>query len=62
MKKSEKEMILKVRRIGGSLTVIIPKDIANLYGITESSGFEVEPISKDEICLKYRKTKKQNDV
>ena len=55
MKKSDRDMFLKVKRIGGSLTVIIPKDIANLYGISEGSSLEVVPASKEELTLVYKK-------
>jgi len=49
------EMMLKIRRVGGSLTVIIPKDIANLYGIDVDSGIEIIPVSRDELNLRFRR-------
>lgn len=48
-------MILKVRRVGGSLSIIVPRDIATLYNIDVDSGFEVIPVSKDELTLRFKR-------
>ncbi len=49
------KMILKVRRVGGSLSIIVPRDIATLYNIDVDSGFEVIPVSKDELTLRFKR-------
>lgn len=61
MNNNSDNMKLKVKRIGGSLTVIIPRDVASLYSITEDTQFDVVPISKDELVLKYKRDKTLSD-
>lgn len=61
MNNNSDSMKLKVKRIGGSLTVIIPRDVAGLYNITEDTQFDVVPISKDELTLRYKREKTLSD-
>ncbi len=58
MRTALKEMILRARKIGGSYSIIIPKTLAELYGVGVDSGFEVIP-AKDEFSLVFRKQKKE---
>lgn len=55
MRVNIREMILKVRRVGGSLSLIIPRDVAKLYNIDVDSGFEIIPESKDELTLRFKR-------
>lgn len=62
MKTILKELMdAKVWKTGGSLVITIPKDIAGLFGVKEGSTFELMPISKDELTLRYKREKSLSD-
>ncbi|MCX9011456.1 MAG: AbrB/MazE/SpoVT family DNA-binding domain-containing protein [Candidatus Methanoperedens sp.] len=57
MKRKLEDVVLKlpIRKVGNSLVVTIPKDIATLYGLSENSELELIPESKDQFVIKIYK-------
>lgn len=45
---------LKVRKIGASLIVTIPKDICELFHIEEGTNLELEVMGSDTLRLKVK--------
>ena len=45
---------LKVRKLGNSLIITIPAEIAKMYGIVEGSAIEVIP-DKDKLIMQSKK-------
>lgn len=47
--------ILKVRKVGTSLIMTIPKDIAMLFKIKVCTEIEMDPISSETLMLRIKK-------
>lgn len=57
--KLESMLELRVRKLGNSLIMTIPAEIAKMYGIVEGSAFEVLP-DKEKLILHSKK--KDNNI
>lgn len=52
--KHESMLELKIRKLGNSLIITVPAEIAKMYGIIEGSAIEVVP-DKDKLIMQSKK-------